>query len=153
MKILPALSGKPASDLDCPSKTKAESARQPPTITSPVAEYDRLKQILLRYTLGVSGLGGLITWLNYGTNITLSYLIGAAVGLVYLRQLGKSVDRLGSQSRGFSFGSPRLALVIGMIVIALKWQQLSFLPVFLGFLTYKFAILIYAFQSALPDQD
>ena len=111
----------------------------------------------MRYSLGVSVLGSLITWLNYGTNITVSYLVGAAVGLVYLRQLGKSVDQLGRQTGDLAGGlkivPPRLALVIAMIIVALKWQQLSFLPVFLGFLTYKFAILIYALQCAFPHQD
>jgi ATP synthase protein I len=122
-----------------------------------IAEYQQLKQRLLFSTLGIASLGFAIASLNYGLNIGLNYLLGACVGALYLRQLAKSVDSIGASGGGFQglgqLGSPRIALFVGLIIVATRWHQLSLLPVFLGFLTYKAAILIYAIQIFFADSD
>jgi len=112
-----------------------------------MAEYYRLQQDLLLSTLALTGIIFLFVWFFYGLPTALNYLIGACTGVVYLRMLSKSVARLGrSQQR---LGSSRLALVVGLILVATQWQQLAVMPVFLGFLTYKAALIGYILWTAV----
>jgi ATP synthase protein I len=111
----------------------------------PMAEYYQLQRNLLLSTLALMGIIVIPVWYFYSLNIALNYLLGASVGLVYLRMLGKEVERLGQPEQ--RIGAKGLGVFIILIIVASKWQQLHILPVFLGFLTYKPAIVIYTVQS------
>lgn len=110
-------------------------------------------QLLLGLYVGTLALSGFIfagVWTFYSLSIALNYAIGACVGVVYLRMLAKDVERLGTQKRSLS--KSRFAIFIGLIIVATQWNQLQILPIFLGFLTYKAAIVIYALRiSFLPE--
>ncbi|BAZ46350.1 ATP synthase I [Chondrocystis sp. NIES-4102] len=114
-------------------------------VHDPMAEYYQLQQKLLLYTLALMGIIFVPVWYFYSLNIALNYLLGAGVGLVYLRMLGKEVESLGQPEQ--RLGVKGLGIFIILIIVASKWQQLHILPVFLGFLTYKPAIVIYTFES------
>ncbi len=108
-------------------------------------EYNRLKFKLLVLTIGAGVVIGLAVWLWYGWKIALSYAVGSLVGSVYFRMLTKSVDRLGGESNRLGFS--RLGLFVLLIVIAAKSDQLEILPAFLGFMTYKVAVLVIVAQD------
>jgi len=110
-----------------------------------MAEYHQLQRNLLLTTLALMGIIFIPVWYFYSLNIALNYLLGATVGLVYLRMLGKEVERLGQPEQ--RLGAKGLGVFIILIIVASKWQQLHILPVFLGFLTYKPAIIIYTVKS------
>ncbi|MBW4648245.1 MAG: ATP synthase subunit I [Kastovskya adunca ATA6-11-RM4] len=110
-------------------------------------EYYQLKRNLLVITLAMTGVIFISVWIFYSIDIALNYLIGACTGMIYLRMLAKEVERLGQQKRRPS--STRLALLIGVFVVASQWQKLQILPIFLGFLTYKAALIAYVLQSTL----
>jgi ATP synthase protein I len=117
---------------------------------SSMDEYHQLKQKLLVWTLVITSVVFVSVWFYYSLNIALNYLIGACTGVVYLRMLARDVERLGNQKQSLSKG--RLAMFIGLIIVATQWDQLQVMPIFLGFLTYKAALLVYVLQTTLlPD--
>lgn len=115
-------------------------------------EFYQLQSTLYRFTLGLTVVIFTAVCIFYSLNTGLNYLIGAGVGVFYLRLLAKDVEQLGNSNRGVS-GFKRLAPFIGLIIFATQLEQLEIVPVFLGFMTYKAAIIIYVLQSSvLPTQ-
>lgn len=118
---------------------------------SSMQEYYQLQQTLLLVTLALTGVIFTSVWILYSLHIALNYLIGACTGMVYLKMLARDVERLGKQTGKLS--SSRLALVGGVIIVASQWHKLQILPIFLGFLTYKAAVIIYMLQSLMPSDS
>ncbi|WP_008309353.1 ATP synthase subunit I [Leptolyngbya sp. PCC 6406] len=116
-----------------------------------MGEYYRLQQTLLVITLTFSAVIFVSVYFVYSLSIALNYLIGACTGVIYLRMLSRSVARLGRQSKELSSG--RLALVALLLLVASQWNQLELLPVFLGFLTYKAAIIAYMLWTVIPTES
>lgn len=113
-------------------------------------EFYQLYQELLLWTLALTGTIFISVWIFYSLNIALNYLIGACTGVVYLRMLAKDVERLGREKGQLS--KTRLALLIGLILLASRWNQLKILPIFLGFLTFKAALIIYVIRTAFISE-
>jgi ATP synthase protein I len=113
-------------------------------------EYFQLQASLLKVTLIITGVVFISVWIFYSLNIALNYLIGACTGVVYLRMLARNVAQLGREKR--QLGSSRLAILIGVIIVASRLNELQIMPIFLGFLTYKVAIIFYMLKTTLlPD--
>jgi ATP synthase protein I len=108
-------------------------------------EYYQLQQTLLWVSLGLTGAIFVAVWIFYSLNIAGNYCLGACVGIVYLRLLARDVEKIGTQQQ--PAGRQGLVLFAGLIIVASQWQQLHIIPVFLGFMTYKVAIVIYMLQS------
>jgi ATP synthase protein I len=124
----------------------------PPEPNQSMQEYYKLQQDLFKTILLIGGVVFVSVWVFYSLNIALNYLIGACTGVVYLRMLAKNVEQLGREKQRIS--NTRLALLIGLILVASRWDQLQILPIFLGFLTYKVAIIFYTLRTAiLPESN
>ncbi|OCQ95019.1 ATP synthase subunit I [Oscillatoriales cyanobacterium USR001] len=120
--------------------------------TDPMQDFYQLQQQLFIYTLAVTGIIFISTWIGFGLNIALNYLLGAIAGVVYLKMLARDVERIGRQQERLS--KTRLALFIGLIIVATRLKELQILPIFLGFLTFKVAIVLHTLQSLLiPDRQ
>ncbi len=131
--------------------TKPKIILPPPSETA-MEDYYKLQQDLLQLTIAFSLVIFGFVWYFYSLNIALSYLLGACTGVVYLRMLARSVGRIGRSNPKSSSG--RLAILIGVLVVATQWNQLAVLPVFLGFLTYKAALITFVLWTyALPQPE
>jgi len=114
-------------------------------------EYYRLQQTLLFVSLGLTATAFASVWWAYSLAIALNYLLGACVGIAYLRRLAKDVEGLGRGNQRLGMG--RLALFAGAIILAIQLPSLQVLPVFLGFMTYKAAVLAYTIETALQPRS
>lgn len=115
-------------------------------------EYYKLQQELFKVTLILTAIIFVSVWIFYSLNIALNYLIGACTGVVYLRMLARNVEQLGRERS--KLGSTRLALIIGVVVAASRLNELQIMPIFLGFLTYKAAVIFYMLRTTiLPDSN
>ncbi|MGD1859829.1 MAG: ATP synthase subunit I [Leptolyngbyaceae cyanobacterium] len=128
-----------------------QSVSNEPSAKDSMEDFYRLQRQLLRITAIFSAIIFAGTWWAYSLHIALNYLIGACTGVVYLRMLSKNVERIGRGAIRVSSG--RLALVAVMILTASQWNQLEIVPVFLGFLTYKAALIGYTIWTAVPQGD
>ncbi|NJK37330.1 MAG: ATP synthase subunit I [Oscillatoriales cyanobacterium RM2_1_1] len=112
-----------------------------------MAEYYQLQRELLEITLALTGVIFVTVCFFYPLKIALNYLLGALVSAYYLRLLGKDVEKLGREQQALS--KARLAVFVGLIIVAARSNQLQILPVFLGFLTYKAALIFYVLRTVL----
>ncbi|MEY2978580.1 MAG: ATP synthase subunit I [Prochlorotrichaceae cyanobacterium] len=115
-----------------------------PEGTDSMNEYFSLVLELNRIMLLLTSIifGGV--WYFYSLSVALNYLLGACIGFVYMRMLAKNVEELGQSRQGI--GKARLALIVGVLIVSTRVDQLEFLPIFLGFLTYKAALLVYTIR-------
>ncbi len=114
-----------------------------PEVSNAMEDYYALTRELLVTTLVLMGIIFPAVWFRYGVSVASNYLLGAFTGLLYLRLLGKNVEKLGESA---SVGKSQVAVLVGVLVVAARVEQLSILPIFLGFLTFKAGIFVYTLR-------
>ncbi len=137
-----------------PTPTTQQDAQSGSEDTEPgssMQEFYQLYQELSLITLVLTGIIFISVLYFYSLNIALNYLIGACTGVIYWRMLAKDVERLGREKQQLS--KTRLALLVVLILLASRWNQLHILPIFLGFLTYKAALIIYVIRVAFVSDS
>ena len=110
-------------------------------------DYYQLQRTLMLLSIVFTGITFICVWIFYSLHLALNYLLGAFVGIIYLRMLGREVENVGTSQQ--KLGNKGLILFAATIIVASQWQTLYIVPVFLGFLTYKVAIVAYTIQSVM----
>ena len=116
---------------------------------SPMTDYYGLQKRLYQFMAGLALVLFPATCLLYSFSTGLSYLLGALTGMLYFHLLSKSVASLGRSAD--RVGKFRLLIVALVFAVAFKLRMLELVPIFLGFLTFKAAILLDAFRSLYQD--
>ena len=127
------------------SITEVAVEADPAAETRSMQDFYSLKYELYAIVIGIVLLSFVAVWVAYSLNIALNYLLGASIGLIYLRMLARDVEQLGKGRQKLS--KTRLVPFIAIIVLATQVDQLEVLPVFLGFLTYKAGLILYALRA------
>lgn len=130
-----------------PIDESAQTGDLSPEPHASMQEYYKLQQELLVVTLILTGIIFVSVWIFYSLNIALNYLIGACTGVVYLRMLARNVEQLGRQRK--KLATTRPALLILVILVASRLDDLQIMPIFLGFLTYKAAVIFYMLRTTI----
>ncbi len=105
-----------------------------------VDEYVQLQLRIYRTALLVSVFAVLLTGVFCGLHFSISLLVGAISGLLYLRLLARSVGRLGETTK--SVGKAQLVVPVLLVLAASKLPQLDLIPSLLGFLLYKPSLIL-----------
>jgi len=129
---------------DQPESSSSESPNS-------MQDYYQLQWELLVTTLILTGVFFGFVWYFYSLTIALNYLLGACTGVVYLKVLARNVEKLGNENQ--KVGKSQIAIFVGLILVATQWKQLQILPIFLGFLTYKAALLVYTLRILMPSNS
>uniref|UniRef100_A0A7S0RYR5 CGL160/ATPI domain-containing protein n=1 Tax=Chlamydomonas leiostraca TaxID=1034604 RepID=A0A7S0RYR5_9CHLO len=150
-QVVIATSSKP-EDLEEQARLQAESQ----------AAYEADKAGQRLWTAALSLVGVVATASTYGREAGISYAVGALGGLVYLRLLGRTVDGMGGEGAGLSSAAaqPRLLIPIILALGYNRWNTmyaedagvtLNLLPMLVGFLTYKVAIISRQAKQVMDD--
>ncbi|MGF1492507.1 MAG: ATP synthase subunit I [Microcoleaceae cyanobacterium] len=147
----------PNSSVEIPSSSEGQSSEEQTNAAvlsdqpnDSMVEYYQLQRELFVITLATTGVIFVTVCFFYPLGIALSYLLGAMGSLTYLRMLVKDVEKLGREQQKLS--KARLAVLVGLIIVAARLDQLRIIPIFLGFLTYKAALILYVLRTTLmPD--
>ena len=111
-------------------------------------EYVQLQQRIFKAALIVSAIAVSIAALFFESQASISLLLGALSGLIYLRLLARSIGRLGRNSKSVS--KIQLGVPVLLVLAVSKLPQLELLPALLGFLLYKPSII---FQILLESRS
>ncbi|NDG75889.1 MAG: ATP synthase [Synechococcaceae bacterium WB8_1B_136] len=127
---------------EAPQTTASALEPDSPAAVSPGSDgdYAQLQRRLIRATLIVSAIAVLITALLFDLHIATSLLVGGLGGVLYLWLLSRSVGKLGKGSK--TVGKTQLLVPVVLVLASSRLPQLELLPVLLGFLLYKPALIL-----------
>ena len=106
-------------------------------------EYATLQRSIFLVTISFTAFVGGISAIFFDLQITISLLFGAFLGLLYLRLLARSIEKLGKSTKQVS--KIQLVVPVLLVLATSKLPQLDLIPAFLGFLLYKPALIFQSF--------
>jgi len=130
-----------------PAESNLELAYSGEVAKASSDEYVQLQQRIYRATLMVSVFAVTVSALFFELQVSISLLIGALSGVLYLRILARSIGKLGKNSKSVS--KIQLFIPVFLVLAAAKLSQLDLIPALLGFLLYKPSLI---FQFLLESR-
>ncbi|KAF8065922.1 CGL160 [Scenedesmus sp. PABB004] len=144
-------SGKLASTTAVGGMAPEEAAARAAAAAVAAARYEQLKLEFQAWAIGLGALGTALCYVSYSRDTAISYALGASAGLTYLRLLSRTIDSVGDGgAANAAIGQPRLLIPVVLALSYNRWNALyaesagyylELLPMMIGFLTYKVAVL------------
>ena len=104
----------------------------------------QLRIFLTNVVLSVFAVTATVFFLDFYTSLSL--LIGALSGALYLRLLARSIGKLGESSKSVS--KVQLIVPVVLVLAVSRLPELDLIPALVGFLLYKPSMIIqYIFES------
>ncbi len=103
-------------------------------------EYVSFQRRIFRMTLIFTAIAVIFTIIFFDSNAAISLVLGAFLGILYLRLLAKSIGSLGKTSS--SVGKFQLLVPVVLILAVVKLSVIQLLPALVGFLLYKPSLII-----------
>ena len=132
LKVLKGVSTNP--------KSKLNLASSETTFGDTQNEYVKLQQRIFKLTIVVSAFAALIAAVFVNSQASISLLVGAFAGILYLRLLARSIGKLGEGSASVS--KFQLLVPVVLVLAITKLPQLDLIPSLVGFLLYKPSLII-----------
>ena len=107
---------------------------------SSLDEYVYLQRRMFRATAVVSAIAVVNSLFFFSISTSISLLIGALSGVLYLRLLARSIGKLGKSSK--TVGKIQLVIPVLLVLGVSKLPQLDLLPSLLGFVLYKPSLIL-----------
>ena len=114
-------------DVSSSSNSPSDLSLVDEVIDDPSNEYVQLQQRIFMANVYVILLAVSLTAIFFEQRITISLLIGAISGLLYLRLLARSIGKLGKSSK--TVGKIQLIVPVILVLAASRLQQLDLLLV------------------------
>ena len=103
-------------------------------------EYVQLQRRIYLTNLVVAAFAVLITAVFFDLHSSISLLVGALSGTLYLRLLARSIGKLGKSTKSVS--KMQLVVPVLLVLAVSRLPQLELIPALLGFLLYKPSLMI-----------
>jgi ATP synthase protein I len=103
-------------------------------------DYVKLQLRIFRLAAFVTLFVVITAFFFFGFQASISILIGALSGILYLRLLARGIGKLGKASK--MVGKIQLLVPVLLVLVVSKLPQLDLLPALLGFLLYKPSLII-----------
>ena len=126
-------------DSQLTSETNIDLALPKGSIQAPTDEYVIFQRRIYQMNLIITVLAVVITSIFFEPRASISLLIGAFSGIIYLRLLARSIGKLGKSSK--NVGKIQLAVPVLLVLGISRFPALDLLPALLGFLLYKPALI------------
>ncbi len=106
-------------------------------------EYAQLQRSIFTTALVVTVLSFTLGALFVGIQFSISLLVGALSGLIYLRLLARNIGKLGKSSKTVS--KVQLLVPVMLVLAISRLPQLDLLPALIGFILYKPSLALQVF--------
>ncbi len=103
-------------------------------------EYLQLQLRIYRLAFVLAAIFVVLAAFLFGQNTSISILVGALSGILYLRLLARGIGKLGSSQK--IVGKIQLIIPVILVLVVSKLPELQLLPALLGFLLYKPSLVI-----------
>ena len=103
-------------------------------------EYVQFQLRIFRAIISTSVFAVVFSAIFFDLKTSISLLVGALLGLLYLRLLARSIGKLGQGSK--QVGKIQLIIPVLLVLASTKLPQLDLIPSLLGFLLYKPSLIL-----------